>query len=230
MIAVSAGHDDLNLDTALADGANQLMTRAAVGQKVGRRDKDALTRRGEQRLIKDTRPRGHAGRGRAVDDEGRGLALSFLRGEKLDVGENLAGGFEPVLDERGLKACDRRAFEAKHRIAPARILLVPFEPVIGEARAAQETHLTVNDDDLAVRAIVDAGQCAPPETVIPADATPRRAQLLEVAVPRSERAYRVEREADFNARARPLRQGLDESARDFAFLKNARLKLNARPR
>src|ERR1051325_2519925 len=228
MIAVSAGHDDLNLATALAYGANELMTRAAVGQKVGRRDKDALTRRGEQRLIKDKRPRGHAGRGRAVDDEGRGLALSFfLRGEKLDVGENLAGGFEPVLDERGLKARDRRAFEAKHRIAPARVLLVPFEPVIGEARAAQETHLTVNDDDLAVRAIVDAGQCAPPETVIPADAPARRAQLLEVAVPRSERAYRVEREADFNARARPLRQGLDESARDFAFLKNVRLKISA---
>src|ERR1051325_2560774 len=102
MIAVSAGHDDLNLDTALAYGANQLMTRAAVGQKVGRRDKDALTRRGEQRLIKDTRPRGHAGRGRAVDDEGRGLALSFfLRGGTLGVGENLAGGFEPVLCQPG---------------------------------------------------------------------------------------------------------------------------------
>src|SRR5215213_5081882 len=226
MIAVSAGHDDLDLDITLAYGANQLMTRAAVGQKVGSRDKNAFLRRGEQCLIEDACPRGHTSGGRAVDDERGGLALSlFLRGEKLDVCENLAGGFKPVLDKRRLKTCDRGAFDAKHRIAPARILLIPFEPVVGKARAAQKSHLPVNDDDLAVRAIVDAGQSAPPETVIPTDLPARRAQVFEVAVPRSERAYGVERKTHFDPRACPLRQGFNEPARDFALLKNVCLKI-----
>src|SRR6185312_9536272 len=86
---------------------------------------------------------------------GVGPALAALR-ECIGPGEDLAGGLEPVLGEGGLEPADQRPTDAAHHVVPGHLALHPTEPVRRDSRAADEAYLSVDDDQLAMRAVVDA--------------------------------------------------------------------------
>src|SRR5206468_3173696 len=112
-------------------------------------------------------------------------------------------------------------------IAPARVAALAFIPVIGDARAAEEADLAVYDDQLAVRAVVDARQRVPLDGVIPTDAPAGVEQFLIEALPGGKAADSVEHEIDVHTRARTVGQRRDEAAGDLALLKNVSFEIDA---
>ena len=85
-------------------------------------------------------------------------------------------------------------------------------PVIGNARAADEPYLSVNDYKLAVSAIVDARQRVQAHRVIPGDPPACLAEFFEIAVPRGKAADCVEHYVDAHARACALCERFVEAA------------------
>ena len=98
---------------------------------------------------------------RAAEHLGRALAALFERRKVLDAVQHLAGDLDPVVHEHRLHLRHDRAFRAEVRVAPVLGILGVARPDVGDADAAGEAHLAVDDQHLAMRAIVHSGQVIP---------------------------------------------------------------------
>src|SRR6185295_1265327 len=119
-----------------------------------------------------------------------------------------------------LKLGDGVAFDAKHRVAPTRALAPSIQPVIADARAADESDPAVHDYQLAMRAIVDSRQRMQADRVIPFDASARRRERFEIFVPGCKAADRVDHKIDLDAGSGPIGKRFDESMSDSSLLKD----------
>jgi hypothetical protein len=99
--------------------------------------------------------------------------------------------------------------------------------VIGESRAAHETHTSIDDDDLAVSAIVYSRERVPFYGVIPGDLPARCEQFRKVILARGEAAYGIENQSNLNSLSRSFGHRFDESASDFALLKYVGFEVDA---
>ena len=86
---------------------------------------------------------------------------------------------------------------------------------------------SVDHDQLAVGAVVDARQGVPRDRVVEDDAPAGRAELGEVVAPGHERADRVQHQVDAHARAGALGERFQEAAGDLALLEDVGLQVDA---
>ena len=121
------------------------------------RSSDALRRRDGQEVerldvrVADARAGAH--------DLHRAAAVDRLElGQVVLADERVAGRLEPVLGERALQAADDRAAHADVRVAPVLGVLGVAGPLLGDADAADHPDPAVDDQQLAVRAVVQPPQ------------------------------------------------------------------------
>ena len=129
-------------------------------------------------------------------------------GKVLGPGEDLAAALEPVLRRHALQRRDDRSFDARHRVAPRACacrsrLDVGIRPPVGDAGAADERHASVDDEQLAVRAVVDPRQRVPPQPLVRLDPAPGLAQPAHRPAPQAEAADRVDDDGHVDARCGP---------------------------
>src|SRR5437773_4230184 len=87
-------------------------------------------------------------------------------GKIVLVVEHASGGLGPVVHESGLHLSDRRAFEAKLRVAPMLRRVSVALPDIGQSCSADKANFPIDDEQLAMIAVIEPGQIEPDERVI----------------------------------------------------------------
>src|SRR5205807_5964328 len=118
---------------------------------------------------------------------------------------------------------DPRHHVAPHRPARAVALAAGLPPPVGDAGAAHEGDLSVDDQELAVRAVVQAREAVPAHPLIRLDAAPRLPERPRRPVERSEAADGVHHDRHAHARSRAIRERLDEAIADPAPLEDVAL-------
>ncbi len=149
-------------------------------------------------------------RGRALDDDRRGLAGVFERWKVLGPGQDLAAAFEPVLGRHALQRRDDRSFDARHRVAPRPRVLAGDRPPVGDSGAAGEGDAPVDDEELAVRPVVEPGERVPAQLLVRFDAAPGPSQSLQGPAPEGQAADGVDGNRDVDAVPRAVRERSDE--------------------
>ena len=141
-----------------------------------------LQQRAEQRG--DVAPAGLRRAAHALHDR---VARLRLVGEAVDaVVEELGVGLGPVVEERGPQPVDRRALDAEVGVAPLVLVAGVALPLVGDADAAGEADRLVDDQHLAVGAVVELARAEPAQRPEPAHAgrRPRSMQVDERLVHR----------------------------------------------
>ena len=131
-------------------------------------------------------------------------------------GDQLAGRLQPVLREPGLQRRDRRPLDADLHVAPLAGIPRVAAPVVGDAGAAGERDPAVDDQRLAVGAVVVAAEAAPAESgcTRPAGSVPP-SRILRIVFADRRRADRVEEDLDPHAGLRLRRERFRELAADL---------------
>ena len=73
-----------------------------------------------------------------------------------------------------------------------RFTFFAIEPVITDPRAADESDLAIDNEQLAMGAVVEALERVPPDGLIPADAPAGLSQAREGSIPCRETADRID--------------------------------------
>ena len=150
--------------------------RRFVQDDVGRLDVDPLARRTNGEQVQELDVAG-AARGIAPDHHRpRARALWWTFG--VECRHRPAARFDPVLVERRFEGSDRRSGHAELRIAPVLPAVGVPLPVIRQAHPASERDLAVNDQHLAVGAVVRFLEGPGPNRVEPHERDAGITQLL----------------------------------------------------
>ena len=141
-VVAGAGHHHPDAHAALDRVAKQI-DRHVIGNEIRVGDIDRRARRGDRQAIHHPHRRG-AGFRRAHDRLQRQVAAGDRRRVEIRPGDELAGGFKPVLREAGLQRPHRRPFDPNLQVAPVLVVLRVAGPVIGDAGAAGEADAAVD--------------------------------------------------------------------------------------
>ena len=150
-------------------------------------------------------------------------------GQSRGRGQNLAAALEPVLGKDALQRGDDRTFDAHHRVAPRRRSVDRLEPPVRDAGAAGERDAPVDDEQLAVRAVVETVQPVPGERLIEARAGSRPPAGGAPAAPlMTGAADRIEHEPHLDAGACAGDHRVDQHVGGFAGLEDVGLEVDRR--
>ena len=105
-------------------------------------------------------------------------------------------------------------FHAEDRVAPRRLALYRVPPEIRNARPAHKPKLPVDDQQLAMRALIQALPRVPAQRMVPAHLAAGRAQRVEIPVRRLVAADGIDDGPHLHPRPRPFRQRLQNLPRD----------------
>lgn len=142
-------------------------------------------------------------------------------------GQDLARGFKPVLCESSLQTGNQFASHLEHHVLPRRSALVAYIPVRSYACTANKADRAVNDDQLAVRAIVKPSQGADAERLIPANLPTSVAKRLEIAVRGRKAADRIDDDSDSNATTCDVHERTQKPVAYRAGMEDERFNVNA---
>ena len=154
--------------------------------------------------------------GRAAEDLAALVARGRQRREIVGAVQHRAGGLDPVVHEHRLHLRDHRSFGAEVRVAPVRGVLRVSGPFVGDADAAGEADATVDDQQLAVRAVVEPSQLVPARLVEPAHLHARALHLRDLARVHLVAAEPVEQQMHLYACACALGERVGERLADRA--------------
>ena len=147
-------------------------------------------------------------------------------GKVLRPGQDLAAALQPVLRGDSLERRDDRPFEPGHRVAPGRCG-GPWEgPPVGNPRPAGEGDAAVDDQQLAVGAVVEARERIPAEALVRLDPAAGLAQPAHRRAPQAETADRIHDDRHVQSLARPIGQRVDELIGDAARLEDVALHVD----
>src|SRR5262249_46900058 len=147
--------------------------------------------------------------------------------EVVGTGQDFPVALEPVLGSDALDRGDDRTFDARHRVAPGpRAIAFGFSPPVRDSRAAGKRHTAVDDEQFAVRAIVDPIHRVPPDALIRRDPASGSAELRNRAAPQREAADGVDYYRDVDAAPRALAERVDEPRRDRPGLEDVALHVD----
>ena len=154
-----------------------------------------------QHLERDARGR-RSIRRRAFHDESRRVARWHELGKVIGSCEDLAAALEPVLGRHTHQRRHHRPLNASHRVAPglvpAQALERGIQPPVGDPRATDERRCAVDDEQLAVRTIVQPRQRIPPHPLIRLDPASRLTEPAYRAAPQAQAADRVHDDGNGN--------------------------------
>ena len=127
-----------------------------------------------------------------------------------------ARDLDPVVVERGLDLRDDRTFDLEVHVAPMVRVLRMALPLVGDADAACEADRAVDDQQLAVRTVVQAAEVVPLEWPVHPDLDAGLPQLLQERVLDLDAAGPVDHDFDCDACLRSLRKGVGKLPPDIA--------------
>src|SRR6185437_14257797 len=159
VVDVRAGGQDPDLD-ASTPGLNKCAAGAGVGKEIGSGDANGVLCAVDEGLKENAGPGAASPRGADDDEAFRSLGRG-AEAELAGAGEDIAGRFEPVFREGGDEAGRGLAIDAEHRVAPGGAAAGGTEPVVGYACTADEADVAVDDDELAMGALVEIGPGIP---------------------------------------------------------------------
>ena len=144
------------------------------------------------------------------------FAARLDRREVVEPGQQLAAALHPVVHEGELHLRDHRPLHAHHRLAPVVLLVGVAEPLVRDADAAGEADRAVDDEELAVRAVVEAREGVPAQRVVPLHVDAVALHEVDQRVRHRRGADGVEDHFHRHAGAGALRQRLREEPPDLA--------------
>ena len=106
------------------------------------------------------------------------------------------------------------------------LVLAVAQPLVGDAMTERVADLAVDDEELAVRAVIETPQIPPARTTINAQVHVARDEALQLRVVRARTPERVDEDADRDADASLLAEQVDELAFDFALGPHERFEMN----
>lgn len=124
--------------------------------------------------------------------------------------QNNPGRFDPVVEKYRLHLRHDRTFGPEVGVAPVLWILGTTRPKPGDADAAGEAHLAVDNEHFAVRTIVHARQGVPGRLVKLAHLDPGRLHSSEMRWVHLVAADPVEQDVHFDAGAGPFGQSIGE--------------------
>ena len=212
------------MDTPRARGVEETSAERTVGQEVRCRDAHLAARAFDEQLKCHARHGRAIGR-RALHDERRRLALSRQLRELSGPGQDLAAALEPVLGEHTLKGADDWPLHARHGVAPG-ARAVRRRPPVGNARTADKRHASIDDEELAVRPVVQPMQPVPRHALIALNGAAGVQQPRETGTSQPGAADGVHDNEHADSGPRALRQRVDELVADAAWLEDVALDIH----
>ena len=213
-VDVFARHDDAQPDPA-AEGGQQGLARQRIGDEVGRRQVDRAFRRGDREQVHQLHAVA-AARRRTREHLAERRADRRERGEVRFALQHLASRLDPVVHERSLHLCDRGPFEPVVRVAPVLRVARVAVPLVADADPAGEADLAVDDQQLAVRAVVHAREVVPVQRVEPVHLDARRGHLVQHLLVHLLAAHPVDEQVHAHAGPCAFAQRLGEALPDAA--------------
>ncbi len=140
-----------------------------------------------------------------------------------------AAGFDPVLVERAFERADGGTGDLEMRIPPVLLVLRVAEPVVGDAHAAGERDVAVDDERLAMGPIVGVFEAEEAERIEPRQLGAGGLSSRSRALRLQRRPDRIEDDADDDAALGGARQGVDEAIADLAVVEHVGFEVDARP-
>ena len=122
-----------------------------------------------------------------------------------------ASGRHPMLDERGLHLRDDRADDPEVAVPPVVGILGIAVPLVRDAHAARESDSSVDDQEFAVRPVVDAIEAVPMEWLILLHLDATRAHGVQLRRVHLCGPDRVDDEMHFDAMTGPLDERVREA-------------------
>lgn len=123
------------------------------------------------------------------------------------VGEHLAGGFGPGLEERPVQLAQHRSLDAQMRFPPVLGVLGVTGPHVGDPDSAGEADGAVDQEDAPVHAVVELVQGVPAGRPVGGDVHAGPAQPILMLAVQLRRAVAVEEQVHGHPRSRPLGKG-----------------------
>ena len=163
-VGLSAGHHQVDGDAALHHLREQL-AHAVVGREVGVLDDHFLACRRDCHGVQQ-RDLGADFFRCTADDVSGDVALALQPWIAAVARGHAVRLFHPVLHEHRLQRACHGAFQAHGRIAPVIFVFAVAEPLIREAVAERVADRAVDDEELAMRAVIEAPQIPPPRTTV----------------------------------------------------------------
>ena len=194
---------------------DQRVDRRLIGDEVGIGNQDRSARADDREVVDDARGRGADG-GRAEHAVDGDVARRGNQREEARAADQFAGRLQPVLGEAGLQRHDARPLDLDLHVAPVLRVLGVAGPVIGDARAAGEAQPAVDDERLAMGAVVEAPERAGADRVEPRQLAAARLEDLQDLGADGGRAHRVEQDLDAHPVPRAIRQRRGELHADAA--------------
>jgi hypothetical protein len=144
---------------------------------------------------------------------------SALQGrEDIIAHEQLTGLSDPVLAECRLHAVHDGAAQPDADVGKVLPVLRAAEPAVDDAMAAEERGAAVEDDELAVIALVEDADMAPVERVKLRELAASVLELLLDRLAHLAAAVRVEQHTNLHAGPRALAEGIGEALAQHTFL------------
>src|SRR5689334_16944822 len=150
----------------------------------------------------------------------RGLDRRIVLGTMQDVARYL----EPIVMKRSLHLSGRRTLDAKMRIAPVLGVLRLAIPLVRDTDAAGKTDAAVDDQQLAVRAVVEPRERVPVRPVVAAHFDACGLHFLDVRIVDLPAAYPVEQDMNVHSGPRTLGKRIGEALADGTLPVNIRFK------
>jgi hypothetical protein len=144
-------------------------------------------------------------------------------GEEVRAARHLPRLLDPVLREGRLQLRHDRPFHPRADVAEVLLVLRLPQPVVGEAMSAHVRDAPVDDEDLAVIAIVDQAEVGDQDRVVPAHLRAGFLQQLESLLSELLAAAAVEHHPHLHLLARLGRQRLGHAPRELPLLAEKRL-------
>ena len=143
--------------------------------------------------------------------------------------QRFAGGGDPVVLENRLHLLRRRTLHPKLHVAPVFGIVGVAVPRIGDADAAVERYLSIDDQQFAMRAIVDPVQAVPVQRMKEGKLHAALAQRIDRGLLHARRSGPVSQHAHFHARLCTLGQCRDELVGNTARPVDVRFQIDAVP-
>ena len=169
-VDVAARHEDADAHAA-SPCADQLANHQPIGDEVSGFHVDPPLGGGDRGQVHE--PHAVAAALRRADEHLHVLIAARLDVRKIVIAvQDVAGGLDPVVEKRRLHLRGDGTGDLEVHVAPVLGILGVARPLIRDPDAAGEAQRSIDDQDLAMRAVIQSAERVPAHAVIALDLDP----------------------------------------------------------